>query len=116
LAGVFGGSDGSYLSTNQVYNHASNTWASRTAMPSARAFLAAAPLGPGLAGAFGGTGDWDINDNEIYDYNANVWIVRASMPTRRSGLAAAELDSGVVGTFGGVVGTASSKVTEIYSY
>jgi hypothetical protein len=71
LVGVFGGNDsgGSILSANEVYNHNTNTWASRAPMPTGRYYLAAAPLEPGLAGVFGGfNGTSHLGVNELYAY------------------------------------------------
>jgi len=99
LVGVFGGTN---PAANEVYNYSTNTWASRTPMPTGRRELAAAPLGPGLAGAFGGSGGYGLNTNEVYSYDANAWTTRASMPTGRRFLAAAPLGLGLAGVFGGM--------------
>jgi hypothetical protein len=72
-------------------------------MPTARRFLAAAPLGLGLAGVFGGIGIYGdvLATNEVYNHNINAWATRAPMPTARFELAAAPLGSGLTGVFGG---------------
>jgi hypothetical protein len=68
LAGAFGGYNGNFLATNEVYNYGTNTWASRAPMPTPRAQLAAASLGPGLAGVFGGFRSGYLTANEVYSY------------------------------------------------
>jgi hypothetical protein len=70
LTGVFGGYNGSYLRTNEVYDYNTNTWTSKAPMPTGRERLAAAPLGPGLAGVFGGfnIGSGILAANEVYSY------------------------------------------------
>ena len=88
-------------------------------MPTARTYLAAAPLEPGLAGVFGGFGSNNsyLPLNEVYNYSTNTWASRASMPTGRHGLAAASLGPGLAGVFGGRDNSGNHLATnEVYSF
>jgi len=85
-------------------------------MPTARRYLAATPLGPGLAGTFGGIVHDAAANNEVYDFNANAWMVRAPLPTARYALAAAPLGPGLAGTFGGVNDTGYLAINEVYDF
>jgi N-acetylneuraminic acid mutarotase len=120
LAGVFGGvgSATNYLTTNEVYNYNTNTWATKAPMPTGRYNLAAAPLGTGLVGVFGGYGPGDtrLATNEVYNYDTNTWATKAPMPTGRSRLSAASLGSGIAGTWGGESSSGSVNVNEVYAY
>jgi len=87
-----------------------------TPMPTARAYLAAAPLGTGLAGVFGGhNGSSFLSTNEVYDYSTNTWTSRASMPTARAYLAAAPLGTGKAGVFGGY-NSGYLTTNQVYDY
>lgn len=83
------------LDANEEYDPVSDTWRSRSPLPTARSGLAAAALdgrihvvgGEGTAGTF--------EENEVYDPATDSWTAAAPLPTPRHGLGAAAL-AGVI--------------------
>ena len=97
---VFGGSSAANnfntaIAVNQEYDPATNTWANRTAMPTAAMLTGAATAGTKIyvVGGFDGTND--LTNNQEYDPVANTWAPRAALPTGRDGVA--------IGVIGGKV-------------
>ncbi|MFE4425012.1 Kelch repeat-containing protein [Streptomyces sp. NPDC056817] len=97
IGGVTAGLFGTVLDTVEVYDPATNTWATLPSMPTARFFLAAAsaPCPEGQKGtcvyAIGGR---DKSDNKVgtveaYSPASNTWATLSSLPTARADLAAA---------------------------
>ena len=77
-----------------------DSWSTKTSMPTARRFLAAAAVN-GKIYAIGGDGSSSyLSTNEEYDPITDSWTTRASMPTGRQGLAAAAV-SGKIYAIGG---------------
>lgn len=108
---VFGGSDNSLSGTNTVYEYdpgraAGSRWATKSAMPSSRVYLAAATLtstlNVPLIYAVGGMpgAPTDLATVEEYNPNTDTWIARASMRTGRAGLALVGVDYSAPGCGG----------------
>jgi hypothetical protein len=71
LIAVVGGFNNSntILDTNEVYNHASNSWSSKAAMPTSRGDLGTARIRDGLIAALGGSNNISyLSTNEVYSY------------------------------------------------
>ncbi|GIV28885.1 MAG: hypothetical protein KatS3mg027_2699 [Bacteroidia bacterium] len=104
-----------FLSTNEEYDPASNTWTTKAPMPTARADLAAASSGDGKIYAIGGwNGSYYLSTNEEYDPATNTWTTKASMPTARADLAAASHGNGKIYAIGGWNGTNVFATNEEY--
>jgi hypothetical protein len=94
---AIGGWNGAFLSTNEVFNPATNTWSSLAPMPTPREGLAgaAAPCPGGTIAAgcvfvFGGDNNSGIlNTVEVYRTWDNTWLTLPAMPTARTELAGA---------------------------
>ena len=93
---VIGGrtEDENYIDTNEEYDPATDTWAVRAPMPTARE-KPAIIAGLGVPGtriyAIGGWEGSVSNKNEEYDPITNTWRTRAPMPTARIAHAAANV-------------------------
>ncbi len=101
---VIGGvSSSGYLNTVEEYDPATNTWATRTSMPTARYGFGAATASNGRIYAIGGGNaeSWWLSTVEEYDPTTDTWITRASMPTGRSELSAATTVNGMIYAMGG---------------
>jgi N-acetylneuraminic acid mutarotase len=83
---VIGGNNGSGAAFGRVdmYNPASNTWSSRSTMPTARAAASGAAVGGKLQVIGGRNGNIYLNTMEAYDPLTNSWSTRTSMPSSRA--------------------------------
>ena len=88
---VIGGNNGSragdtrtHLNTVEAYDTTTDTWTSKTPMPTRKSFLATCAV-DGLIYAIGG-GAPGIADVEVYEPATDTWTRKASMPTPRYGL------------------------------
>jgi hypothetical protein len=70
-----------------VYDPATNTWAARTRMPTARGEAASGVIGGKLYVAGGRSAAGELSVVEAYDPSTNTWTSSAPMPAPRSGLA-----------------------------
>ncbi|MHC4546426.1 MAG: Kelch repeat-containing protein, partial [Planctomycetota bacterium] len=79
---IIGGQNsiGQAVGTNEEYDPATNTWAAKADMPTARQQLGVATLG-GKIYAIGGYND--RVENEEYDPVLDIWSVKANIPTGR---------------------------------
>ncbi len=115
---VIGGSylDGSYdeyLSTVEMYDPATDTWAAKADMPTPRRSLAAGVVG-GKIYAIGGSDGTPLSTVEMYDPATNKWAEMADLPKPRSSLAV-----GVIGGSLYVFGGGSSEdqiLSEVLMY
>ena len=99
------------LATLEVYSPATNTWAAKAAMPTARGDLGSATVN-GVVYVFGGdnairqtansNGFRPANTVEAYDPVTNTWSTKAPMPTPRERFAIAVVN-GVIYLIGGLV-------------
>jgi len=90
-----------------VYDPATDTWTTKTNMPTERHQLAAAAI-DGKLYVVGGW-SWSLKTAlEVYDPATDTWSTKANMPTSREGLAAAAID-GKLYVVGGKVNGGNSK-------
>ncbi|MCX5786275.1 MAG: fibronectin type III domain-containing protein [Elusimicrobia bacterium] len=76
-----------FVDNNEEYDPASNTWMTKTPMPTARRELSAGGVIGGKLYALGGyNGTSQVNINEEYDPAANTWATKTVMPTARGSL------------------------------
>jgi N-acetylneuraminic acid mutarotase len=109
---VFGGWAGDALSAVEEYDPVSNTWSSRTPMPTPRWDLACVTVGNKIY-AIGGRNVGVLDTVEIYDPQSNTWLVGISIPTPRTGLGCA-LVNGKIYAIGGRDLTMASDANEVY--
>jgi N-acetylneuraminic acid mutarotase len=88
VGGRLEGSYGRNLDAHHVYDPATNSWAARPALPTARSGIAAAVLGSRMF-VFGGEAPaGTFGQVEVYDAATERWSALAAMPTPRHGLTA----------------------------
>jgi len=98
------------VSTMVAYDSSTDTWRTKTPMPTPRDYFAAASL-DGLVYAIGGReGREDSSVVEVYDPLTDAWTRKSSMSTPRLGLGAAVVD-GVIYAMGGH----KSLANEVYN-
>ncbi|MEW6769999.1 MAG: kelch repeat-containing protein [Bacillota bacterium] len=109
-----GGYNGSYLSTNEAYDPATNTWTTKNNMPTARGYLASSAVS-GILYAVGGYNGSHLSINEAYDPVTNTWVAKASVPTARGGLTSSVIGD-ILYVIGGGVGAYDTflSVNEAY--
>ncbi len=119
LYAIGGRIDGSYarnLNVNEAYNPATDSWARRPPLPTARSGIAAAVL-DGEILVFGGEStEGTFDEVEAYNPRSDRWSKLPSMPTARHGLGAAALSGHVYVISGGPTpGGSYSSANEIYT-
>lgn len=107
------GSTYPYLSTLERYDPSTDTWSTKTPMPTERMYLAAATMN-GILYAVGG---WNgssptLNVLEAYNFLNDSWTTKAPLPTPRSGLTAAVVN-GILYAIGGY-NSANLSLVEAY--
>jgi hypothetical protein len=110
---VIGGTDGAVLDANEVYDPATNSWASKRKLPTARRYLAAAVVNDKIYAIGGATNVTGLKTNTEYDPATDSWTSKANMPTARMWLAAQGV-GGKVYAMGGYNGSASLASNEAY--
>jgi hypothetical protein len=98
---AIGGSNGASLSTVEVYDPATNSWAAGTPMQTPRAYLGAAVLGNKIYAVGGTNAGTDLNTAEVFDPVANSWSPIASTAIARNGTAVVALDNKIYAIGGG---------------
>lgn len=108
---VFGGENGTYLNTTQIYHIATNNWTSGAPMPAARALpnVAYYPRN-GKIYVIGGFAPGFVEQSQTWEYDpvANSWNTsRASIPVPMGGSAANTVGQFIylAGSFGGGAGS-----------
>jgi len=83
------------LSTNEVYDPATDTWETKASMPTARWDLVAETVNGKIYVISGRTGGakTSVKVNEVYDPNTDSWTNASSIPTPVSGPASAVVDN-----------------------
>jgi hypothetical protein len=110
-----GGSDGaSDLSSAELYNPATNSWAGAASMATARAQGSATLLGNGKVLVAGGRNASFVSAAELYDPSTNAWSSAGSMATPRLGQTATVLGGGTVLIAGGYSGSSDLSSAERY--
>ncbi len=107
---VAGGNNGSVLSSAELYDLGTHTFAATGALGTARWEHAAAALTTGKVLVAGGTGSAALASAELYDPSAGKFSATGSLVSARSGHTATVLSSGKVLIVGGTPSTA-----EIYN-
>ncbi|MFY9740890.1 MAG: kelch repeat-containing protein [Candidatus Sulfotelmatobacter sp.] len=113
---VVGGWNGTgVLSSNQVYDPASNSWSTAASMPVAT-YSDASAVWSGILYIFGGStnGTNVVSRVWAYDPKTNLWRERAAMPTARAE-ARAVVEDGVIYVIGGV-NAVSDRLTTVEAY
>lgn len=107
---------GDYLDVNEAYDPATNSWTTKTAMPTARTQLSAAAV-DGLIYVIGGDRPpYNFQDiNEVYDPAADSWDTRAAMPTART-VSGVGVANGVIYIIGGNKSPGSTLASENETY
>jgi len=89
---AIGGTNGSYLNTNEMYDPTTNTWTTKKAMPTARTGHAIAVYQNKIYVIGGIIGESDpvtsgyTGVNEVYDPSTDTWETMEPMPTARGDL------------------------------
>jgi autotransporter-associated beta strand protein len=114
VVGGYNSSETSVVGTLEVYDPVSNSWTTKAAMPTARAYLSVEVLN-GILYAVGGVNNNSVylNTVEAYDPATNTWTTKATMPTARGFLSAAGLN-GILYAIGGWDATKSFATVEAY--
>ncbi|HEY7118722.1 MAG TPA: kelch repeat-containing protein, partial [Tepidisphaeraceae bacterium] len=90
------------LATVEEYDPATDTWATRANMPTARAGLAVAAASNGKIYAIGGSvGASVVNTVEEYDPATNTWATQTSLTVARTSLGATAASNGRLYAIGG---------------
>jgi N-acetylneuraminic acid mutarotase len=95
-----------HLGTNEMYDPATDTWATRESMPTARNRFGIAVVQNKIYVIGGETDDGYTGANEVYDPATDNWETRTPMPTVRADLSANVVDGKIYLISG----------TEIYGY
>jgi hypothetical protein len=92
LYAVGGAQNATYESAVEAYDPISNSWSSKTPMPTARFAPAAGVVDGILYVAGGGNSGGSVGTLEAYDPVSNTWSTKAVMPTARYYLAGAVIN------------------------
>ncbi|HYC36448.1 MAG TPA: DUF4214 domain-containing protein [Usitatibacter sp.] len=114
LGGYQGGVACQYLSTNQAYDAAANTWSNKAAMPWGPDGAGAASIN-GIVYAVGGLTNCGSSFATLgaYDPALDSWTIKAPMPTARGRLGVAAV-GGRLYAIGGGLGNAVTNKVEAY--
>ena len=103
--GGFAGLDGDLTGVNEVYDPATDTWETKTSMPTPRGGLKANSINGKIYLISGST-----NVNEVYDPSADTWTAKTPPPTRVSQYVSAVVDSKIY-----LIGGSGTKLNQIYN-
>jgi energy-converting hydrogenase Eha subunit A len=89
---AIGGSNGTWVGTNEMFDPVTDTWTTKASMPTPRGAFGIAVYQDKIY-VIGGTTSLNITGvNEVYDTSTDTWETRTSMPTSRTQLVANEVD------------------------
>jgi len=115
---AIGGSDGRYLTTNEMYDPSTDTWATKKSMPTKRGHFGIAVHQNKIYVIGGETGDGPTGVNEVYDPATDTWETKTSMPTPRENLCANVVNGKIYliggNTFNTLAWPVLSNKTEVY--
>lgn len=101
------------LKTNEVYDPATDTWATKANMTTARTYLSTQAAG-GKIYAFGGyTGSVSLSNSEAYDTTANTWAAKAALPVGAHFMGSAILGNKIY-LLGGMRGSSATNAVLMY--
>jgi len=83
------------VKNNEEYDPATNTWAAKTQMPTARSWLAAQGVNGKIYAIGGYSGLLSLSTNEMFDPVANTWTSKAGMLTGTDSMASAVLGNNI---------------------
>jgi N-acetylneuraminic acid mutarotase len=112
--GMGDGGHWEFLSTVEAYDPSTNSWSTKTPLPTPRSGVAVGVV-DGILYAVGGTGSETVGPSltldtmDAYDPVRNTWTARAPMPTRRYGHAVG-VARGILYVVGGGTGTETGLV------
>ncbi|MDP2990444.1 MAG: kelch repeat-containing protein, partial [Kiritimatiellota bacterium] len=104
-----------YTSKLDVYDPATNTWATKASMPAAGSWFASGVFNGKLYAIGGSIGGASSNTVYVYDPLADTWTTETSMPTARSG-AAGGVINGVLYVAGGSNSTGTLATVEALTF
>ena len=90
------------LSANEAYDPVTNTWTTKSSMPTNRGGIVASSLYESIYVFGGETSTGTFYDNEQYIPSLDIWLIREMMPTARHGLAAVEAGGSIYVIGGGI--------------
>jgi len=115
---AIGGSDGRYLTANEMYDPSKDTWATKKSMPTKRGYFGIAVHQNKVYVIGGETGDGPTGVNEVYDPATDTWETKTSMPTPRENLCANVVNGKIYliggNTFNTLAWPVLSNKTEVY--
>ncbi len=100
----------------EEYNPQTDTWISKTSMPTARHALGLVTASDGniyAIGGFDGVGNY-INTVEVYDPQTDTWMTGNSMPTARGNMGVVATNDGKIYVIGGITSTQFINIVEEY--
>ena len=98
----------------EEYNPQTDTWISKTSMPTARHALGLVTASDGniyAIGGFDGVGN-SINTVEVYDPQTDTWMTGNSMPTARGNMGVVATNDGKIYVIGGITSTQFINIVE----
>ena len=111
---AIGGYNKGYLSTNEMYDPATDTWTTKKPMPTPRDYFGIAVVDNKIYVIGGGSIESRTNANEVYDPSTDTWETKTSMPTNRSQLCA-NVVNGKIYLIGGNTGSQyGTSLNEVY--
>ena len=96
---------GGIVGTNEEYDPATNTWTTKTPMPTPRIVFATAVYNNKIYCMGGKTSDGYVDVNEVYDPATDTWETKTSMPEARGWLTANVVDNRIF-----VIGRTTNEV------
>ncbi len=113
--------DSNLTNVNEVYDPETDTWQTKTAMPTARYGLQASEVNGKLYLISGlvqsestSIKDMSVQVNEVYDPVTDTWSTYSSIPTAVRGYASAVVDGKIYIISGVASGSARTNLTQIY--
>jgi N-acetylneuraminic acid mutarotase len=115
---AIGGSDGHFLTANEMYDPSADSWTTKTPMLTERAYFGIAVHQNRIYVIGGATGDGLTGVNEVYYPSTDTWETKTPMPTPRVNLCA-NVANGKIYLIGGNTFTSLtwplfSNKTEVY--
>jgi len=104
--------------TLEVYDAASNTWTTKTPMPTTRSQMGGAVINGKLyvvGGTTSGGAAGAVTTLEVYDPGTNAWTTKAPMPTARYALGAGQLNGILYAISGNAAGEVTVNTVEAYN-